>query len=206
MTRTAECACGRVHVSVESEPFLVATCHCDYCQKRTGSVFQVGAYFAPDEKLSVKGETKAYNGLEMDGVGNAAGDAVKLDGGNLKTVDGLWWELASKLGISADMSSALEGTRKRAGARWAAAELLGRPHKPAGGAGGWCSQIGLRAMCRGARWAQWRCRWTARGQPVAPRCRMGAAGRAVSNLKPSGSQGGEFRDPISPIPLSGAPR
>jgi hypothetical protein len=76
MTRTAECACCRVHVSVESEPFLVGICHCDYCQKRTGSVFQVGAYFAPDEKLDVHGEIKTYNGLEVDGVGNAAGDAV----------------------------------------------------------------------------------------------------------------------------------
>ena len=74
MTRTAECACGRVQVSVESEPFLVATCHC--CQKRTGSVFQVGAYFAVDEPLEVRGETKTYNGLEIDGVPNAAGDAV----------------------------------------------------------------------------------------------------------------------------------
>jgi hypothetical protein len=76
MARTAECACGRVHVSVESEPFVVAICHCDFCQKRTGSVFQVGAYFAADERLEVSGEVKTYNGLEIDGVANAAGDAV----------------------------------------------------------------------------------------------------------------------------------
>ena len=76
MTRTAECACGRVHVSVESEPFLVATCHCDSCQKRTGSVFPVGAYFAADEPLEVRSETSTYNGFEIDGVANAAGDAV----------------------------------------------------------------------------------------------------------------------------------
>ena len=76
MTRTAECACGRVYVSVENEPLLVATCHCDFCQKRTGSVFQVGAYFAADEPLQVRGETTTYNGLEIDGVANAAGDAV----------------------------------------------------------------------------------------------------------------------------------
>jgi hypothetical protein len=76
MARTAECACGRVQVSVENEPFLVATCHCDFCQKRTGSVFQVGAYFAADEKVDVCGEIKTYNGFEIDGVANAAGDAV----------------------------------------------------------------------------------------------------------------------------------
>jgi hypothetical protein len=76
MTRTAECACGRLHVSVESEPMTVAICHCDFCQKRTGSIFQVGAYFPADEPIEVRGETKAYNGLEIDGVGNAAGASV----------------------------------------------------------------------------------------------------------------------------------
>ena len=76
MTRTAECACGRVQVTVQNEPLMVATCHCDFCQKRTGSVFQVGAYYARDEKIDVSGETKVYNGLEIDGVGNAAGDSV----------------------------------------------------------------------------------------------------------------------------------
>ncbi len=76
MTLTAECACGRLQVSVESEPMMVATCHCDFCQKRTGSVFQVGAYFAVDEPIEVRGETKAYNGLEIDGVGNDAGGSV----------------------------------------------------------------------------------------------------------------------------------
>ncbi len=55
---------------------MVAICHSDFCQKRTGSVFQVGAYFAPDEPIEVRGETKAYNGLEIDGVGNAAGASV----------------------------------------------------------------------------------------------------------------------------------
>ncbi len=48
MTPTAECACGRVQVTVHNEPLMVATCHCDFCQKRTGSVFQVGADYARD--------------------------------------------------------------------------------------------------------------------------------------------------------------
>lgn len=41
--------------------------------------------------------------------------AVKLDGVNLKTVDGLWWELASKLGISADERSSFQFTESAAG-------------------------------------------------------------------------------------------
>lgn len=76
MKRTAECACGRLTVSVKDEPLWVAACHCDFCQKRTGSVFQVGAYFAPDEELEIVGETKVYNGMEIDGVGTSEGNAV----------------------------------------------------------------------------------------------------------------------------------
>ncbi|HEV8063862.1 MAG TPA: GFA family protein [Acidimicrobiales bacterium] len=76
MTLTAVCACGRLEISVESEPRMVATCHCDFCQRRTGSVFQVAAYFASDEPMEIRGETNTYNGLEIDGVGNDAGGSV----------------------------------------------------------------------------------------------------------------------------------
>jgi hypothetical protein len=72
-TRTAQCGCGRVQVSVENEPVLVAACHCDFCQKRTGSVFAVQAYFLEDQCVEINGETKVYNGLDVDGVGSAAG-------------------------------------------------------------------------------------------------------------------------------------
>jgi hypothetical protein len=72
-TRTAQCGCGRVQVTVENEPVLVCACHCDFCQKRTGSVFAVQAYFSPDQCVEIKGETNVYNGLEVDGVGSAAG-------------------------------------------------------------------------------------------------------------------------------------
>jgi hypothetical protein len=55
---------------------MVAVCHRDFCQKRSGSVFQVGAYFPADEPIGVRGQTKAYNGLETEGVGNAQGAPV----------------------------------------------------------------------------------------------------------------------------------
>ena len=38
--------------------------------------FRWGAYFPTHEPIEVRGETKAYNGLEIDGVGNAAGASV----------------------------------------------------------------------------------------------------------------------------------
>ncbi len=76
MTRTAACACGRLQVTVEGEPLGVVTCHCEFCQRRTGSAFQVSAVFSDDGSLAVAGESKAYNGLESDGVGTTNGDDV----------------------------------------------------------------------------------------------------------------------------------
>ena len=76
MIRTAECACGRLKVTVEQEPLAVVTCHCDFCQKRTGSAFQVSAVFADDGSIAIAGESKVYNGLETNGVGTANGDDV----------------------------------------------------------------------------------------------------------------------------------
>jgi hypothetical protein len=60
-------------VHVESEPVVVSACHCDFCQKRTGSAFGIQAYFPDDGRITVVGETTRYNGLETDGVGAVTG-------------------------------------------------------------------------------------------------------------------------------------
>jgi hypothetical protein len=73
-TRTARCACGRVRVTVHNEPLAVTICHCDFCQKRTGSVFQVGARFAEEQVVEISGETTTYNGQKTDGVGVGGSD------------------------------------------------------------------------------------------------------------------------------------
>jgi hypothetical protein len=94
-TRTAECACGRVEISVQGEPLLVVTCHCDFCQKRSGNAFIASAHFAEEQVVAITGETKIYNGLEVDGVG-----AVGVPGGidyHFCTTCGstLFWSLVS---------------------------------------------------------------------------------------------------------------
>src|SRR5215471_7461464 len=43
MTRMARCRCGALHAEVSGDPIRVIVCHCDECQRRTGSVFGVGA-------------------------------------------------------------------------------------------------------------------------------------------------------------------
>jgi hypothetical protein len=76
MTRIAACACGQVQVTVAEEPLTVVACHCDFCQRRTGSPLQVSAVFSADQNVEVSGETKIYNGLALKGVGTANGDDV----------------------------------------------------------------------------------------------------------------------------------
>jgi hypothetical protein len=72
-TRTAQCACGRFNMTLEGEPLHVLTCHCDFCQRRTGSVFQVSATFSRDQLIETSGETKRFNGVEVNNVPGHAG-------------------------------------------------------------------------------------------------------------------------------------
>lgn len=61
MIRTARCACGSVSAVVEGDPTQVYVCHCDYCQRRTGSVFQVSCYFPHQQVLELSGETRFFS-------------------------------------------------------------------------------------------------------------------------------------------------
>lgn len=61
MNRKAECACGKVSAVVEGDPVRVLSCHCDYCQKRTGSVFQVSCWYPHDRVIELNGETKTFS-------------------------------------------------------------------------------------------------------------------------------------------------
>jgi hypothetical protein len=75
VTRAAECACGRLRVTAPSQPDSVVTCHCPFCQRRTGSAFQVGAVFR-DGDVAVTGDSVVYNGVKTNGVGTTNGDDV----------------------------------------------------------------------------------------------------------------------------------
>ena len=58
-TRTAHCSCGDLRAVATGEPEFVIACHCLECQRRTGSVFGVGAYY-PKEQVSTTGEYRSY--------------------------------------------------------------------------------------------------------------------------------------------------
>lgn len=57
--REAACSCGAVRVRTEGVPIAVVACHCTACQRRTGSVLGVGAYFAR-ERVTVSGASVRY--------------------------------------------------------------------------------------------------------------------------------------------------
>ena len=59
MTRTAHCACGALKVEASGEPAFVAACHCIECQRRTGSVFGVSAYFR-ERHITASGPAKTF--------------------------------------------------------------------------------------------------------------------------------------------------
>jgi hypothetical protein len=59
MTRTGTYACGQLRVSCACEPLAVAVCHCLECQRRTGSPYGVGAFFAR-ENVTATGTSRSF--------------------------------------------------------------------------------------------------------------------------------------------------
>ena len=48
MDRVASCHCGALHIRCLGEPIKVSLCHCVDCQRRTGSLFSVAAFWPRD--------------------------------------------------------------------------------------------------------------------------------------------------------------
>ncbi len=59
MKRIAKCHCGALSLSAEGEPDPIVMCHCDSCKRRTGTSYNLGAWF-PVQDVAVEGETKVY--------------------------------------------------------------------------------------------------------------------------------------------------
>ncbi len=59
MKHKAECQCGSLSISSDVDPDFVIACNCRACQRRTGSVFGVGAYF-PKASVTIEGESRQW--------------------------------------------------------------------------------------------------------------------------------------------------
>ena len=58
--RTATCACGQLVFVARGAPVFIALCHCEACQRRTGSTHQVAAWFASDHVEHRSGDFKVF--------------------------------------------------------------------------------------------------------------------------------------------------
>ena len=59
-THEAGCACGQLRLVCEGPPARVAMCHCLDCQRRTGSVFGVQAWFPRERVRQPVGKTTSF--------------------------------------------------------------------------------------------------------------------------------------------------
>ncbi len=57
--RTASCHCGGLRLACAGEPRFVAQCHCQLCQRRTGSSYSLAAWFATSD-LTREGAEQIY--------------------------------------------------------------------------------------------------------------------------------------------------
>ncbi len=65
-TRRAACCCGRLSATCAGEPVYTAVCHCLECQRRTGSAFGVGAFYAVGS-VTIEGPTTSFVRVGDDG-------------------------------------------------------------------------------------------------------------------------------------------
>ena len=91
-TRTASCCCGELTMTVSGEPERVIACHCGYCQRRTGNVFQVSSWYLEEQIQSRTGEGQIYKGPDNPGIDytfcTRCGSTVYWEFSGLKAVVG----------------------------------------------------------------------------------------------------------------------
>ena len=61
MSLRAQCACKTVSIELASDPVRCFVCHCDYCQRMTGSVGNAVALFREADVVAMSGEV-----IELD--------------------------------------------------------------------------------------------------------------------------------------------
>lgn len=66
-TKTASCHCGELKVACEGEPMFVAMCHCEDCQRRTGSSYSMGAWYERSS-VGISGNDKLYRRTGEEGM------------------------------------------------------------------------------------------------------------------------------------------
>ena len=68
VSKLGGCMCGTVRYEVSAEPYYVAVCSCTFCQRLTGSDYNVESMFREHQFRLTKGQTKKYTYIS-DGSG-----------------------------------------------------------------------------------------------------------------------------------------
>ncbi|MEV6607130.1 GFA family protein [Kutzneria sp. NPDC051319] len=58
--RTGHCLCGAISYSYDAEPVIEVLCHCDDCQRHTGSAFSENV-LVPQDSVRINGIPKVHN-------------------------------------------------------------------------------------------------------------------------------------------------
>lgn len=67
MTRTASCHCGSLEIDCAGDPVKVSLCHCFDCQRRTGSLFSVAAFWSRETLALPYEKAKEYRRSSASG-------------------------------------------------------------------------------------------------------------------------------------------
>jgi len=59
VARSGHCLCGSISYRISAQPETVVLCHCDDCQRHSGSAFSVNVLVERD-KVEIKGTPRAY--------------------------------------------------------------------------------------------------------------------------------------------------
>ena len=68
---TGHCLCGNVTYRIDAEPFAQAICHCEDCQRQTGTAFSI-VIGVPHDAMTVEGDSLAI----FDTTGEVHGGAT----------------------------------------------------------------------------------------------------------------------------------
>ena len=70
MSRTGHCLCGAISYVIEGEPMAVVVCHCEHCQRQSGSAFSLNV-MVDASQLDVTGDLGTY-----EETGDSGGEVV----------------------------------------------------------------------------------------------------------------------------------
>ena len=65
--REATCACGQLKIRLKGDPVMVSACCCQQCQKRTGALMGVQAFFAESQVEASEGTSSRFQRIAESG-------------------------------------------------------------------------------------------------------------------------------------------